>query len=130
MSSLTATLRPERPDDKDAWRGVAAEDVDEVPPEVSRARRRSGTRLVGELVAPYRGRMVLAGLAILGRTGATLTIPWLVGQAVDHGIRAVRANDPGPLEAYVAYLVVTAFVLGGCGYAFLRLSGWVGREVL
>ncbi len=128
--SVANLLRPEKPDQRDAWRGVASEDVDDVPADVSRARRRQGARLLRDLLRPYRGRLLMAGIAILLRTAATLTIPWLVGVAVDHGIRAVNGESPGQLEVYVGYLVGTVIVLAGAGYAFLRLSGWIGQNLL
>ncbi len=117
--------------DRDAWRGVAGEDVDEVPPEVSRRLRRRSRDLLGELVRPYRLRIVLAVILILGRTGSTLAIPWLVGQAIDHGIRPGAAVADGRvLEQYVAFLGLAILGVAVCGYSFLRLSGWIGQTVL
>ncbi len=118
-------------EDRDAWRGVAGEDVDEVPPEVSRRLRRRSRHLLGELVHPYRLRIAIAVVLILGRTGSTLAIPWLVGQAIDHGIRpGASVADGSVLEHYVGLLALAILGVAVCGYSFLRLSGWIGQTVL
>jgi ABC-type multidrug transport system fused ATPase/permease subunit len=82
------------------------------------------------LARPYRGLIGVAGAAIVLRTAATLTIPWLVGVAIDQAIRSARSDQPGLLELYVGYLVATVLVLAGSGYAFLRLAGWIGQRLL
>ncbi len=117
--------------DRDAWRGVAAEDVDEVSPEASRHLRTRSTHLVRALAVPYRGRLVLALLMIVGRAAAALSIPWLVGQAIDQGIRpGSRVADGRVLEEYVGLLVLAVLAAAVCGYLFLRLSGRIGQSLL
>jgi ATP-binding cassette subfamily B protein len=112
---------------RDAWRGVSAEDVDEVSAEVSRQLRRRSRRLIGSLIRPYRWR-VAAALALIGvRTAATLSIPWLVGLTVD---QAIRRGSSASLERYVLELAAVILVLAAAGYSFLRLSGWIGQNVL
>ncbi len=115
--------------ERDRWRGVAVEDVDEVPAGVSRRLRRRSRELLTELVRPYRLRLALALLLILVRTGCTLAIPWLVGAAIDHGIRPGPAAAP-VLEEYVMLLGLAILGVVGAGYAFLRLSGAIGQAVL
>jgi ATP-binding cassette subfamily B protein len=117
--------------DRDAWRGVAAEDVDEVSPEASRHLRARSTHLVRTLAVPYRGRLLLALLMIAGRAAAALSIPWLVGQAIDQGIRpGSRVADGRVLEEYVGLLVLAVVAAAVCGYLFLRLSGRIGQSLL
>ncbi|MEP7104357.1 MAG: ABC transporter ATP-binding protein [Chloroflexota bacterium] len=117
--------------DRDAWRGLAAEDIDEVAAEASRRLRGRSTQLVRALAIPYRGRLLLALLMILGRAAATLSIPWLVGQAIDQGIRpGSRVADGRQLELYVGLLVLAVAVAAACGYLFLRLSGRIGQSLL
>ena len=87
-----------RPDERDAWRGVASEEVDDLPAEVSALLRRRSRRLLGRLVSPYRWRLLAATALIVLRTGAALSIPYLVGQAIDRGI---GRGNAGLLELYV-----------------------------
>src|SRR5437763_1152152 len=68
---------------------------------------------------------------ILGRAGATLSIPYLVGRAIDQGIRpGSRVADGRVLEEYVLLLVGVVCVAAVCGFLFLRLSGHIGQSVL
>jgi ATP-binding cassette subfamily B protein len=111
----------------DAWRGVAAEDLDDLPAEVSARYRRRSRRLLASLLAPRRGPLLLALGLILLRTGGTLAIPYLVGLAIDRGIRAGRPSD---LELYAALVVVAAAVAGLGNWAFLRVAGRLGQDFL
>ncbi|MBJ7600414.1 MAG: ABC transporter [Candidatus Nephthysia bennettiae] len=111
----------------DAWRGVAAEELDDLPAEISALYRRRSRRLLASLLAPMRGRLLLAGALILLRTGGTLAIPYLVGQAIDQGIRAGR---PAVLEVYAALVVGAALVAALGNWAFLRVAGRIGQDFL
>src|SRR5499433_328446 len=116
-----------KPVQRDAWRGVAAEEVDELPADVSALLRRRSRRLLGRLVTPYRWRLLAAVALISLRTGGALCIPYLVGQAIDRGI---GRGNAGLLELYVG-LIVLAAVAGALGnWGFLRVSGAVGQDVL
>jgi ABC-type multidrug transport system fused ATPase/permease subunit len=111
----------------DAWRGVAAEDVDELPADLSALLRTRSRRLLGSLIRPYRWRLLLAAALIALRTGGTLVIPFLVGQAIDHGI---GGRNLGLLERYAALIAVSAALAATAQWAFLRVSGGVGQNVL
>ena len=117
--------------ERDAWRGVASEDIDEVPHDVSRRLRKRSGELILSLARPYRARLLLALLMIIGRAAATLSIPWLVGLAIDQGIRPGASVAGGRvLEQYVAVLVVAVCTAAVCGFLFLRLSGHIGQSLL
>jgi ATP-binding cassette, subfamily B, bacterial len=87
------------------------------PSEVERGPRdrRAGRRArawLWPLVRPHRGLVVLASLAVLVQTGATLAMPYLVKVAIDQG---VTPRDLQVLnQVAVAYLVLAAvqFVAG------------------
>jgi ATP-binding cassette subfamily B protein len=111
----------------DAWRGVAAEELDDLPAEISALYRRRSRRLLASLLAPMRGRLLLAAGLILLRTGGTLAIPYLVGQAIDQGIRAGR---PAVLVVHAALVVAAALVAALGNWAFLRVAGRVGQDFL
>jgi ATP-binding cassette, subfamily B, bacterial len=111
----------------DAWRGVAAEEVDQRHPEFSALLRRRSRRLLGSLLRPRRGRLLLAAGLILVRTGGTLLIPYLVGQAIDRG---VRTGNAALIELYAALVVLSALVAALGNWAFLRVTGKVGQDFL
>ncbi len=116
-----------QPAPRDSWRGVASEEVDELPPDVSARLRRRSARLVGALVAPYRWRLLAAAGLIGLRTGASLSIPFLVGQAIDRGIAAGSASL---LLLYAGLIGVAAAGAALGSWAFLRVSGGIGQDVL
>ncbi len=116
-----------QPAGRDSWRGVAGEDVDEIPPDVSARLRRRSARLVAALVAPYRWRLVGAAGLIGLRTAGSLSIPYLVGQAIDRGIAARNASAVLLYSGLIGVAAVAA-ALGSWG--FLRVSGGVGQNVL
>ncbi len=91
---------------------------------------RGRTRKLGKLLAllrPYRGRVALMFLALVVATAASLAPPYLLGRAIDDGI---RAGDSSALT-----VVLVAFLIaGGLGwiatYAQTFLVSWVGQRAL
>jgi len=77
----------------DEWRGVAAEEVDDFSPSVAGLLRRRSRRLLARLAYPYRRQIALAGLLILIRSAAYLSIPSLVGLGIDKGVRPGKTGD-------------------------------------
>jgi len=106
---------------------VASEEVDDLPAEVSALLRRRSRRLLRRLVSPYRWRLLAATALIVIRTGAALSIPYLVGQAIDRGI---GRGNAGLLELYVGLVGLAAVVAAAANWGFLRVSGGVGQDVL
>jgi ABC-type multidrug transport system fused ATPase/permease subunit len=112
---------------RDEWRGVAAENVDDPSADVSALLRRRSRGLVASLLAPYRWRLLAAAALITLRTGGALGIPYLVGQAIDRGI---RTGSPSRLVLYVVAIGFAAAAAALGSWGFLRVSGGVGQDVL
>ena len=112
------------------WRGVGNDDVDELDAQTSRRLRRRSRDLLVTLTHPYRAHLAGSVVLILLRTAATLSIPWLVGQAIDHAIAAGGAHAPGVLWNYAMLLGLSVAVLAASGLGFLRLSGYIGQSLL
>ncbi len=102
---------------RDGWRGVASEEVDELSPDVSALLRRRSRRLLASLVAPYRLRLLAAAALIALRTGGSLSIPYLVGQAIDRGI---ASGNTSLLALYVLLIGVAAAAAALGNFGFLR----------
>jgi ATP-binding cassette subfamily B protein len=115
------------PSERDAWRGVAAEDVDDLSADLSALLRTRSRRLLGTLLAPHRWRLLAAAGLITLRTAGILGIPYLVGQAIDRGI---GRGDVRVLELYVALIAVAAGAAALGNWGFLRVSGGIGQAVL
>ncbi|MGA7910166.1 MAG: ABC transporter ATP-binding protein [Candidatus Dormiibacterota bacterium] len=114
----------------DRWRGVASEEIDEFSPSVAGLLRRRSRRLLAGLAKPYRWAMALAGVLILIRSAAYLALPYLVGLGIDSGIRPGQTGNLVNLVDIVAVLLLALIVNAGANYAFLRLSGRIGADVL
>jgi ATP-binding cassette, subfamily B, bacterial len=116
--------------DRDSWRGVAAEELDEFSPNVAGLLRKRSRSLLATLARPYRSRLALAALLILLRSAAYLSIPYLVRLGIDKGIRPGRSGNLGTLEEIVAVLLVALAVNALGNYGFLRVSGAIGADIL
>ena len=97
---------------------------------VVRGEDRRARKLRGllELLRPYRGRVVLMFVALLLATAAALAPPYLVGRAIDEGIRG--GGDLGALDVIVAVFVASALVNWAATYAQTYLVNWVGQRAL
>jgi ATP-binding cassette subfamily B protein len=114
----------------DRWRGVAAEEVDEFSASVAGLLRKRSRDLLGRLTYPYRWSLALAGVLILIRSAAYLSIPYLVGVGIDQGVRPGSAGNLTTLGTVGLALVAVLVVNGLANYAFLRLSGRIGQDAL
>src|SRR6266850_665938 len=114
----------------DRWRGVASEEIDEFSPSVAGLLRRRSRRLLFGLAKPYRWEIALAGVLILVRSTAYLALPYLVGLGIDIGIRPGRTGNLRTLVVIVAALLLALVVNAAANYAFLRLSGRIGADIL
>ena len=77
-------------------------------------------RALGELLAPYRWRVLAMCLSLLAATGAALAPAPLAKLAIDDGI---RRGDVGALDVIVAAFLVSALVYAVASYAQTYLVG-------
>ncbi|HEY1421000.1 MAG TPA: ABC transporter ATP-binding protein [Candidatus Dormibacteraeota bacterium] len=127
---MSAIAAPAGQPAADRWRGVASEEIDEFSPSVAGLLRRRSRRLLASLARPYRRQMALAGLLILIRSVAYLALPYLVGLGIDRGIQPGHSANLSNLVAIVAVLLLALVVNAAANYAFMRLSGRIGADVL
>ncbi len=80
-----------------------------------------------ELLRPYRGRVLLLLVCLPVATAAALAPPYLLGRAIDDG---VRAGNNRVLLVIVAVFVAAALVNWGASYAQTYLVNWVGQRAL
>ena len=114
----------------DRWRGVAAEDVDEFSASVAGLLRRRSRRLLATLARPYGWQMAIAAALILMRSAAYLSLPYLVGLGIDRGIRPGSGGNLNTLLLIVGALLLALAVNALANYAFLRLTGRIGADIL
>jgi len=112
----------------DAWRGVAAEDADDISAGLSALLRRRARTLLGSLLRPHLGRAALTLVLIVTANLAALAGPWLVGVAIDRGIPPlVRAGDVAPLAVIVTGFAVAVAVQAVATRAFIFSIGQLGE---
>ncbi len=114
-----------------AWRGIAAEKVDDVPASLAVLLRRRSRALLGDLLSPHRRVVAWTGAAIVVASLASLAGPWLVGVAIDRGIPPmVRSGNAGPLTWVCAAFAVTVVVQAVATRTFVTMTGRVGQSVV
>ena len=119
-----------RPTERD-WRGIATEEVDELPSEAGVFLRARSRRLLGELVRPHRWQMRWLLIVIIVQNAAWLAGPWLVGLGIDNALPALMDDGRvGPLIVIGAAMLVAAAVDAILRYAFLQRTGQIGQQVL
>ncbi|MEJ7781124.1 MAG: ABC transporter ATP-binding protein [Solirubrobacteraceae bacterium] len=94
-----------------------------------RATSGRGRKLRGlmALLRPYRGRLILALLAMIAATAAALAPAPLAALAIDEGL---VPGDIATLDLVVLGFLAAALVYWGASYAQTYLVGWVGQRAL
>ncbi len=88
-----------------AWRGIAAEQEDEITGRLSTLLRRRSRALLVDLLGPYRRLVATIFLLIVAAQLAALAGPWLIGVGIDRIPQLEHTHNAGPMA-----LVITAFV--------------------
>ncbi|MEW9531436.1 ABC transporter ATP-binding protein [Microbispora sp. NPDC049125] len=115
----------------EAWRGVAAEDRDQISESVSLLLRSRSRRLLGDLLRPHRRAIAVLTAVIVVSNGAGLALPYLVKEGIDAGIPPMlRGGGPGTLLEIVAAVLAAALIQAVTRQAFLQMSGRIGQDVL
>jgi ABC-type multidrug transport system fused ATPase/permease subunit len=117
-------------EDLDRWRGVAAEDDEEMPSSVSVLLRRRTRLLIGDLLRPHRRAILRVGAAIVLGTGAQMAIPALVGVGIDRGVRDARHGHHAALVAATVAIVGCALIQAVLTRTFLLGAGRVGQDAV
>jgi len=121
---------PSGPSERD-WRGIATEEVDDLPSQAGVFLRARSRRLLGELVRPHRRQLRWLLIVILVQNAAWLAGPWLVGLGIDNALPALFDDGRvGPLIVIGSAMLVAAAVDAILRYAFLQRTGQIGQQVL
>lgn len=114
--------------DEHAWRGIAEdkkEDEDKV--KAAALLRRQSRRLLGSLLRPYLGALVLTSILVTVNMAAWLMEPWLIGLIIDNGVRVDDERELIRLVTLLGSIMVVNLITWG---AFLWISGKLGQNVL
>jgi ATP-binding cassette subfamily B protein len=127
---MTTAVDDRALDWRENWRGVAAEDADDLPEAAGIALRARSRRLLGELLAPHKRALWGLLLVILVQNLAFLAGPFLIGLGIDVAVPALLDGDPGPLIWIAAAMLAAAVLETGLRYLFISWSARVGQAVL
>jgi ATP-binding cassette, subfamily B, bacterial len=120
----------EEEDDRQDWRGVAAEHAEEVPDKIGILLRTRSRALLGSLLRPHKRPLWIAVVIVLLQNAASMAPPLLVGIGIDKGIPAVRNHDYGPLITVVLAIVAATVLDALLRYQFLMRVGRLGQTVM
>ncbi|MBB5807370.1 ATP-binding cassette subfamily B protein [Saccharothrix ecbatanensis] len=114
---------------EEAWRGVAAEDVDVDYATGVKLQARS-RRLLGELVRPHTRAAILALVIVVAENLVNLAGPLLIAVAIDAGVPAALDGRPDILAWCVGGYVAVAISATLLRWSFVRLTGRIGQDML
>ncbi|HVU61182.1 MAG TPA: ABC transporter ATP-binding protein [Mycobacteriales bacterium] len=116
--------------DLERWRGVKAEDDEEIPSSVTALLQRRNRRLLADLLRPHLQSVRVFAVAIVVATAAQMAIPALVGYGIDHGLSRSGHTHVATLVAVFGAIVCCAVVQGVLTRVFLLGAGRIGQDVV
>jgi ATP-binding cassette subfamily B protein len=116
--------------DEESWRGVAAEDADELDNATSVKLQARSRRLLGSLVRPHLWSCLLTLAIVIAQNAASMAGPLLIAAAIDDGIPHALRGDTSTLAWCVGGYFVSAVANSGLLLTFQRLSARIGQDVL
>jgi ATP-binding cassette, subfamily B, bacterial len=114
----------------DAWRGIAAEDAEQVTASLSSFLRRRSRRLLLDLLRPHRVQALAILVLIVVANLAILAGPYLVGEGVDRIPALTHNHDVRPLALLVALFAVAFIVQAVTTRAYIGDIGRLGASVV
>ena len=84
-------------------------------------------KMLGPYIAPYRGVLMVALIALLISSAALLAMPMAVRNVIDHGF---SVEDAANVDRYFFILMMFALVIGFFGAARAYFVNWLGERVV
>jgi ABC-type multidrug transport system fused ATPase/permease subunit len=112
------------------WRGIAAEEVDDISSGLAALLRLRSRRLLHDLLRPHLALTVTILLLIVCANLAALAGPWLVGIGIDRVPQLTRSGNAGPLAEIIAGFAVAVIVQAVATRAYIGAIGRLGADVV
>jgi ATP-binding cassette, subfamily B, bacterial len=113
-----------------AWRGIAAEEVEEIPRSLATLLRLRGRRLLQDLLRPHLATVALILLLIVTANIAALVGPWLVGVGIDRIPALSRTHDAVPLAVIIGAFAAAVVTQAAATRAYIAAMGRLGAGVV
>jgi ATP-binding cassette subfamily B protein len=127
--SQSTTTTPMPPAEQE-WRGIAAEQADEISGKVGTLLRRRSRRLLGELLGPYRRLVWLIFVLIVISNLAALAGPWLVGIGIDEIPQLEKTGNAGPMALIIVAFAVAVLAQAATTRSYIAAIGRLGGRVV
>jgi ATP-binding cassette subfamily B protein len=130
---MSTDVTPPAVDDvgpEEDWRGVAAEDIDEMTVAIGLKLQARSRTLLKSLLRPHRRAVLTALVIVIAENLAALLGPVLIAAALDDGVPDAVHGRPGPLVACVVGYLVCGVASALLRFGFLRLSGRIGQDIM
>jgi len=114
----------------EAWRGIAAEQEEEISGRLGTLLRRRSRRLLADLLRPYKRLVLTIFLLIVAAQLAALAGPWLVGVGIDEIPRLEKTHDSGPLALIIMAFAVAVIVQAATTRSYMAGIGQLGGRVV
>ncbi|HXZ64319.1 MAG TPA: ABC transporter ATP-binding protein [Streptosporangiaceae bacterium] len=114
----------------EAWRGIAAEQEDEITGKLSALLRRRSRALLTDLLGPYRRLVTGIFLLIVVAQLAMLAGPWLIGVGIDKIPQLEHTHDAGPMALVVVAFGASVLVQALTTRAYIAGIGRLGGRVV
>jgi ATP-binding cassette, subfamily B, bacterial len=112
------------------WRGIAAEDADEITASLAALLRTRGRRLLQDLLRQHRAWCAAILLLIVIANVAALAGPWLVGVGIDRIPQLDHSHDAAPLIVVIVAFAVAVLVQAAATRTYIGAIGRLGAEVV
>jgi ATP-binding cassette, subfamily B, bacterial len=112
------------------WRGIAAEDVEEVSKGLSALLRKRSRALLAQCLRPHRKTVIAIIALVLVANIAALVGPWLIGIGVDGVPALIRTHDAVPIIIIVVGFFVAVTTQAVTTASFVSILGRMGGEVV
>jgi ATP-binding cassette, subfamily B, bacterial len=113
-----------------AWRGIAAEEADDIPAGLAALLRRRARNLLHELLRPHVARIWLIFGLIVTASLAALAGPWLVGVGIDRIPQLTRSHDARPLAVVIAGFAAAVLIQAAATRIYIAAMGQLGGDVV
>jgi ATP-binding cassette, subfamily B, bacterial len=113
-----------------AWRGIAAEEAEEISGKLGTLLRRRSRRLLGSLLGPHRRLVVtIFGLIVIAQLAA-LAGPWLVGVGIDRIPQLEKTHNAGPMALIIVAFAIAVIAQAWTTRAYIGGIGRLGGQVV
>jgi ABC-type multidrug transport system fused ATPase/permease subunit len=113
-----------------SWRGIAAEEVNDLPKGVSVLLRRRSRALLRDLLRPHAATVAVIALTIVLANLAILAGPWLVGIGVDKIPALTATGNLTPITIVVAGFCAAVVAQAAATTWFISAIGRMGGQVV